>query len=225
MQPLFTLHRDFLDSTVLVLRKSMFNREVDARLVGLIGSVQLLKAFRSAGAAPPHGASEKERLRIELIGFLRKCLTQQAEVREELYRSLPDVLRANPTLHEAAFGLLAPQLARYFDAQPNPDRMWRCLSESNTRAGAPLLVNKCVERVGEAVVLHEPLPQLLFCIVQCLDIHRKKHASVAPEPGAAATQLFKDMSALAEQILKSELEDFELDKSSDYSDSVVVRVV
>lgn len=213
IHPLFSLHSDLLDSTVLVLRKSMFNREVAARLVGLIGSVELLKAFRSsqapAAAAEAGASSGKERLRLELLGFMRRCLTQQPEVREELYRSLPDVLRGNPGLHEAVFGMLAAQLRLYFDPQPSPDR-------------APLFLNKCLERTAECVLLLEPLPQLLYCIVQCLEIHRKKHAAVPAEAGAAATQLYKDMGALAEQILKSELEDFELDKSSDYSDSLVV---
>ena len=125
MQPLFTLNRGFLDSTVLVLRKSMFNREIEARLVGLIGSVQLLKAFRgnAPGAQQQNSSSETERLRIELLGFLRKCLSQQDQVREELYKALPDVLRTTPSLHEAVFGLLAPQLARYFEATSHPDRV------------------------------------------------------------------------------------------------------
>lgn len=117
VQPLFGRHPDFLDSTVLVLRKSMFNKEVEARLVGLLGSVQLLKSFKNAAQQP-----QMERLRMELLGFLRKCLSQQSQVREELYRALPDVLRTNPTLHEAVFGLLAPQLARYFEVAANNDR-------------------------------------------------------------------------------------------------------
>ena len=120
VQPLFGRHPDFLDSTVLVLRKSMFNKEVEARLVGLLGSVQLLKSFKNAAQQP-----QMERLRMELLGFLRKCLSQQSQVREELYRALPDVLRTNPTLHVAVFGLLAPQLARYFEAAANNDRAYR----------------------------------------------------------------------------------------------------
>lgn len=72
--------------------------------------------------------------------------------------------------------------------------------------------------------MHEPLPQLLFCIVQCLDVHQKKYASAAPEPGAAATLLMGDMRLLTQRILKSELEDFELDKSSDYTETLPVRI-
>ena len=90
----------------------------------------------------------------------------------------------------------------------------------------PLLLNKCVERVpaSESVVVHEPLPQLLYCIVQCLDLYRKKFANATPEPGAAAGVMMRDMTVLTERMLKSELEDFELDKSSDYSESLQVDI-
>lgn len=193
---------------MLVLRKSMFNRELDARLVGLVGSAQLLRAFNSKAAL----SSDKERLRLELLGFLRKCLTQQAEVREELYAVLPEVVRATPSVHEAAFGLLAPQLSRYLvlGAQ-NPGE-------------PPVQLSKCLEKVAasELVVVHEPLPQLLLCMLQCLDVHRRKEGSAATDPASAAALVQQQLSTLTTRILKSELEDFELDKSSDYSDTLMV---
>jgi hypothetical protein len=44
------------------------------------------------------------------IGLLRRCLTQQASVRRELYAGLQDVLRNNITLCDAIASLLMPQV-------------------------------------------------------------------------------------------------------------------
>ncbi len=57
-------------------------------------------------------------------------------------------------------------------------------------AGAPLALDKALERGKEKVVLHEPLPILLNCIVTCLDIHRRKAVALVEEGRISAVRLF-----------------------------------
>jgi hypothetical protein len=115
------------------------------------------QAAAGAGAAPalsqmdslaggPGGAT----LLHELMGFLRRCLAQQPEVRSVVYDGLPAVIAADPAAADAVAELLLPHVASFCE---HDDSM------------APLKLESCARSSPEGDVrVIEPLHRLLACV-------------------------------------------------------------
>lgn len=86
IQPLLQVNPSFQDHIILVLRKAIFNKETDARLTAVTGFLLLLKTISQSNQ------SDKEKVGLEILGFLKRCLNQQAVVREHLYEGLSDII-------------------------------------------------------------------------------------------------------------------------------------
>ncbi|KAK3595809.1 hypothetical protein CHS0354_014625 [Potamilus streckersoni] len=231
IQPLLKLSVSLRDSLILVLRKSMFSRQLDARKIGVSGFLMMLKHFRVIGGLPSSQASQaaisssqvqvdiharynpssNEALCLEILGNLRRCLTQQADVRLLLYQGLFDVLCRNTQLQTAILEILLAQLKKYY--------------ESGENINPPLKLEPCIQAQGDQVYLCEPLAHLLCCVHLCLDkvkdIQVKQRENGVDdddnEPSSAQTELEDMMESLIERMIESEMEDFELDKSADFS--------
>ncbi|KAL3678719.1 hypothetical protein R1sor_021675 [Riccia sorocarpa] len=108
--PLFQLSRDLQYYTILVLRKAMFGREESARMTAVQGLLELVIAEKK----PVINAN----LLQDLLGLLRRCLSQQANVREMLYQGLPKLLQMDPDSAENIFDLLFPHFSRYYSSGP-----------------------------------------------------------------------------------------------------------
>ena len=67
--PLAAISHDFQDHVVLVLRKAMFNREAEARVVAVRGFLTVL----TRGVAP----GDNDELALEIVNHLRRCFGQQ----------------------------------------------------------------------------------------------------------------------------------------------------
>ena len=108
--------------------------------------------IRAFGAPDAAGAT----MLHELLSFLRRCLSQQPEIREIVYDGLPSLLQADPQAAEHIAELLLPHFAMFFE----PDES----------LPAPLRLETCsrISHDGKMTRLLEPLPQLLSCIRRVL---------------------------------------------------------
>ncbi|XP_019626483.1 PREDICTED: Fanconi anemia group I protein-like [Branchiostoma belcheri] len=237
VQPLLKLSMPLKDTLMLVLRKAMFSRQADARKVAVTGFLMILRHFRVLGGLPssqscsqslsfsfsqvqvdihtPPSSAGNEALCLEILGNLRRCLTQQADVRLLLYEGMYDVLSRNPHLGPPILETLLSQFRRYYEEEDD--------------VTPPLQLDPCITAQGDQVFLMEPLGHLLCAMVQCL-LKCQQLASESEESeddeslAAVQSELGAVLGSLTRRMIKCEMEDFELDKSADFSMSSGVGV-
>ncbi|XP_051837044.1 Fanconi anemia group I protein [Antechinus flavipes] len=232
VQPLLKVSMSMRDSLILVLRKAMFANHLDARKSAVAGFLLLLKNFKILGSLSSSQCSQSigatqvqvdvhsrynsvanEAFCLEILDSLRRCLGQQADVRLMLYEGFYDVLRRNSQLANSIMHTLLIQLKQYYE--PKHDLL------------PPLKLEACILAQGDQIFLQEPLAHLLCCIQHCLAWYRNK---VMPEEEEEEEEegFQQDLEDMLESItlrmIKSELEDFELDKSADFSQATSVGI-
>ncbi|XP_043934143.1 Fanconi anemia group I protein [Protopterus annectens] len=234
IQPMLKVSMSMKDSLILVLRKAMFSSQLDARKSAVAGFLLLLKNFKVLGSLSSSQCSQSisstqvqvdvhmrynsaanEALCLEVLGSLRRCLSQQADVRLMLYEGFYDVLRRNSQLADSILQTLLSQLKRYYE--PEQDLL------------PPLKLEGCITAQGDQIFLQEPLAHLLCCIQHCLDWYRtivlQNQENETDDDDDEFHQDLEDMlESITRRMIKSELEDFELDKSADFSLSSNVGV-
>ncbi|XP_058854993.1 Fanconi anemia group I protein-like isoform X1 [Acipenser ruthenus] len=238
VQPLLKVSMSMKDSLILVLRKAMFSSQLDARKSAVAGFLLLLKNFKVLGSLASSQASQSvsasqiqvdvhsrynsaanETFCLEILGSLRRCLSQQADVRLLLYEGFHDVLRRNSQLASSILQTLLSQLKRYYE--PEQDLL------------PPVKLEGCITAQGDQIFLQEPLAHLLSCVVHCFlwyrelqrhNIHDEEEEEEEEEEGGIQEDLENILDSLTRRMIKSELEDFELDKSADFSLSSNVGV-
>ncbi|KAK6476919.1 Fanconi anemia group I protein-like isoform X1 [Huso huso] len=235
VQPLLKVSMSMKDSLILVLRKAMFSSQLDARKSAVAGFLLLLKNFKVLGSLASSQASQSvsasqiqvdvhsrynsaanETFCLEILGSLRRCLSQQADVRLLLYEGFHDVLRRNSQLASSILQTLLSQLKRYYE--PEQDLL------------PPVKLEGCITAQGDQIFLQEPLAHLLSCVVHCflwyreLQRHNIHEEEEEEEEGGIQEDLENILDSLTRRMIKSELEDFELDKSADFSLSSNVGV-
>ncbi|XP_025775544.1 Fanconi anemia group I protein isoform X2 [Puma concolor] len=233
VQPLLKVSMSVRDSLILVLRKAMFASQLDARKAAVAGFLLLLKNFKvlgslsssqcsqSIGASQVHvdvhsryNSVANETFCLEIMDSLRRCLGQQADVRLILYEGFYDVLRRNSQLANSIMQTLLSQLKQYYE--PKPDVL------------PPLKLEACILTQGDRICLQEPLDYLLCCVQHCLAWCKSKVMPPQQEKEEEEEGVYQDLEDLLESItsrmIKSELEDFELDKSADFSQSTCVGI-
>ncbi|NXJ04088.1 FANCI protein, partial [Odontophorus gujanensis] len=235
VQPLLKVSMSVRDSLILVLQKAIFSRQLDARKAAVAGFLLLLRNFKILGSLSSSQCSQaigatqvqadvhacynsaaNEAFCLEILGSLRRCLSQQADVRLMLYEGFYDVLRRNSQLTSSIMETLLSQVKQYY--LPQPDLL------------PPLKLEGCIMAQGDQIFLQEPLAHLLCCIQHCLawyksTVHLCKGAEDEEEEDVGFEQNFEEMlESVTRRMIKSELEDFELDKSADFSPSSGVGV-
>ncbi|NXP46312.1 FANCI protein, partial [Heliornis fulica] len=236
VQPLLKVSMSVRDSLILVLQKAIFSRQLDARKAAVAGFLLLLRNFKVLGSLSSSQCSQvigatqiqadvhacynsaaNEAFCLEILGSLRRCLSQQADVRLMLYEGFYDVLRRNSQLASSIMETLLSQIKQYY--LPQPDLL------------PPLKLEGCIMAQGDQIFLQEPLAHLLCCIQHCLawyksTVHLCQGAEDDnEEEDVGFEQNFEDMlESVTQRMIKSELEDFELDKSADFSLSSGVGV-
>lgn len=230
IQPLLKFSMSLKDALILVLRKAMFSRQLDSRKIGVNGFLLILKHFRVLGGLQPSQASQaisssqiqvdiharynpssNEALCLEIIGNLRRVLTQQADVRLIFYEGIYKVLCRNSQLQGPILDILLSQLKKYYE--PSED------------VNPPVKLDLCICAQGDQVYLQEPLAHLLGCIQLSLlkvsDIRRQQTDDDGPEDEthilAVKSELEDMLESITKRMVKSEMEDFELDKAADFS--------
>ncbi|KAM6125709.1 Fanconi anemia group I protein [Phoenicopterus ruber ruber] len=236
VQPLLKVSMSVRDSLILVLQKAIFSRQLDARKAAVAGFLLLLRNFKVLGSLSSSQCSQaigatqvqadvhacynsaaNEAFCLEILGSLRRCLSQQADVRLMLYEGFYDVLRRNSQLASSIMETLLSQIKQYY--LPQPDLL------------PPLKLEGCIMAQGDQIFLQEPLAHLLCCIQHCLawyksTVHLCQGAEDDDEEeDVGFEQNFEEMlESVTRRMIKSELEDFELDKSADFSLSTGVGV-
>ncbi|XP_066558133.1 Fanconi anemia group I protein [Amia ocellicauda] len=241
VQPLLKVSMSMKDSLIIVLRKAMFSSQLDARKSAVAGFLLLLKNFKVLGSLASSQASQiisssqiqvdvhsrynsaaNEAFCLEILGSLRRCLSQQADVRLMLYEGFHDVLRRNSQLASSIMQTLLSQLRRYYE--PEQDLL------------PPLKLESCISAQGDQIFLQEPLAHLLSCTVHCLlwyqDLHDHRRTTVEEDEDEEEEEdeggFQEDLEVLLRSVtcrmIKSDLEDFELDKSADFSLSSSVGI-
>ncbi|XP_014667582.1 PREDICTED: Fanconi anemia group I protein-like isoform X2 [Priapulus caudatus] len=233
VQPLMKLSMPLKDALMIVLRKGMFSSHLEARKMAVNGYLQVLKNFKVLGTIPGSQQSQSsssgswfsqiqadvhsrpnpkanEALCLEIIASLRKCFKQQAEIRTLLYEGIPVVVSSNAELCGPALELLLTHLRAYY--------------VSGDDVLPPVSLELCVATQGDVVTCNEPLGHLLASIVQILEKVAEKTSSGGEDDEGEQTDLEAlqldceaVLKSLSSRMVNAELEDFELDKSADFS--------
>ncbi|KAM9989717.1 hypothetical protein ACTFIY_005749 [Dictyostelium cf. discoideum] len=168
----------FLNNVIIVLKKSMFAREVEARASAVTGFIELLKCVSeillSINSNNNNNNNNRnnehlEKLRnfkIEVFSNLRRALTQQCEIRSILYQGFIDLIgfeKGNGMeFADDIFELLNIQSLHYLE-----------LSGNNN---SPINIDECLELKQNQVCLVEPIDRLIYCIQYCLNhVLTKEH--------------------------------------------------
>uniref|UniRef100_A0A8C7NPN1 FA complementation group I n=1 Tax=Oncorhynchus mykiss TaxID=8022 RepID=A0A8C7NPN1_ONCMY len=166
-----------------------------------------------------YNSAANEAFCLEILSSLRRCLGQQADVRLMLYEGFHDVLRRNSQLASSIMQTLLSQVRRYYE--PEQDLL------------PPVKLELCIGAQGDQVFLQEPLAHLLSCTVHCLLWYQGMRRSARPnaggsdnddddeEEGGFQDELQSILESITRRMIKCELEDFELDKSAEFSLSSV----
>ncbi|KAM9586227.1 Fanconi anemia group I protein isoform 2-T2 [Trichechus inunguis] len=234
VQPLLKVSMSMRDSLILVLRKAMFASQLDARKSAVAGFLLLLKNFKVLGSLSSSQCSQSigvsqvhvdvhsrynsvanETFCLEIIDSLRRCLGQQADVRIMLYEGFYDVLRRNSQLVNSIMQTLLSQLKQFYE--PKPDLL------------PPLKLEACIVTQGDQTFLQEPLAHLLCCIQHCLAWYKSRVMPLQQEEEEEEEEGFYQelddmLESITNRVIKSELEDFELDKSSDFSQTTDIGI-
>uniref|UniRef100_A0A3Q2XV84 FA complementation group I n=1 Tax=Hippocampus comes TaxID=109280 RepID=A0A3Q2XV84_HIPCM len=232
VQPLLKVSMSMKDALILVLRKAMFS-QLDGRKSAVTGFLLLLKNFKVLGSLASsqcsqtisssqiqvdvhsrYNAAANEAFCLEILSSLRRCLGQQADVRLMLYEGFYDVLRRNSQLASSIMQTLFSQLRRYYE--PEQDLL------------PPLKLQPCITASGEQIHLQEPLQaHLVSSTVHCLlwltNMRRSAKISAyddddnEDEDEGYQSELQVILESITKRMIKSEMEDFELDKSAEFS--------
>uniref|UniRef100_A0A8P4GGF6 FA complementation group I n=1 Tax=Dicentrarchus labrax TaxID=13489 RepID=A0A8P4GGF6_DICLA len=229
VQPLLKVSMSLKDALILVLRKAMFSSQLDGRKSAVTGFLLLLKNFKVLGSLASSQCSQaiqvdvhsrynsaaNEAFCLEILSSLRRCLGQQADVRLMLYEGFYDVLRRNSQLASSIMQTLSSQMKRYYE--PEQDLL------------PPVKLEPCITALGDQVYLQEPLAHLVSCTVHCLLWLQNMRRSSNPNMGDSdddeeeeeeegyQSELQTILESMTRRMIKSELEDFELDKSAEFS--------
>ncbi|XP_007944281.1 Fanconi anemia group I protein [Orycteropus afer afer] len=229
VQPLLKVSMSMRDSLILVLRKAIFASQLDARKSAVAGFLLLLKNFKVLGSLSSSQCSQSigvsqvhvdvhsrynsvanETFCLEIMDSLRRCLSQQSDVRIMLYEGFYDVLRRNSQLANSIMQTLLSQLKQFYE--PKLDLL------------PPLKLEACIVTRGDQIFLQEPLAHLLCCVQHCLAWYKSKVMPLQQEEEEEEEEGFYQalddmLESITNRMIKSELEDFELDKSSDFSET------
>ncbi|XP_067128123.1 Fanconi anemia group I protein isoform X2 [Centruroides vittatus] len=232
LTPLLKISSPLKDALMVVLRKALFHREIDARKVAISGFLIVLRNFKLLeGSGSQNSYSQSsislsqvrievhmnhqpgsfEALCLELLGTLRRVFTQQSDIRSLLYEGLHEVLCRNLQLSDAIFELLMNQFEKYY--------------EKDKEISPPLKLESCIDLKYEEITIIEPLPHLLTCIQLCVSTILQKTSNDDDDDCEQSTCfnfLKSSLDHLTKRIISTDFEDFDLDCSSDFSTATSV---
>ncbi|XP_033114599.1 Fanconi anemia group I protein-like [Anneissia japonica] len=226
IQPLVKVSITLKDALMLMLRKALFSRQVEGRKLAATGYLLILKNFKVYGSLPSSqcsqiacsssqvfvdvhqkGSPDYEAIVCsEILGSLRRSFNQQADVKLILYEGLYEALSNNSKLKGEILEMLSNQLEKYYvdDSEVLP----------------PIKLEPCIAEQGDKVYITEPVTHLLMALGQSL-LFCKRRGQEDEEENVNVEKLVDKLDgvlkSLATRMISSEMEDFELDKSADYS--------
>ncbi|KAG8177343.1 hypothetical protein JTE90_020983 [Oedothorax gibbosus] len=178
LAPVMKISMPLKDTLMLVLRKALFHRDIEARKVAVSGYLMVLKKLNFIGRVTLSqsqtslssqassasmistqvradvyvsvGNPSSKTMCLEIMGLLKRVLMQQGVVRQLLYEGLYDAVFQNKSLRDIVLELLLGQFEKYYD--------------SNEDCDVPLNFNLCLQEQKEGVALDEPLAHLITTI-------------------------------------------------------------
>ena len=219
------------NATILILRKSLFSPNIETRRIAVIGVIQLLKCFRinsslqitqmlmsqsssclSQAAINVHqgGVTNNEALCLELMGVLKRGLSQQAAVRMTLYRGLHDVVGRNPELCVGVLDMLYSHAIE--------------LNITSEDAINPIDVEAMICIKGSDVYTIEPIGWFLHCVQLIVGKANHLYGDVNTTPEEVDTSSLIKLTELLNRLRKLYADsldtlDFNFEKGADYSKS------
>ncbi|KAJ9598016.1 hypothetical protein L9F63_026878 [Diploptera punctata] len=208
------------DVLIMVLRKALFSRNIETRKMAVSGFLQLLKHLDVKGMAvlssqssqfnssqsnshsmltqidmEASGKSNNEAICLEILGVLRRCFIQQAEVRLRLYEGLHSGVIRNPELSVFVQDMIVGHFNQYYepDAETLP----------------PLNFSSAVVIKDVTVELKEPLGNLVYAIQQLVTTSSCENRS---------EKLVNILDSLCARMIKCSLEDFGLNDTTNLLD-------
>ncbi|KAJ2559821.1 hypothetical protein EV175_000135 [Coemansia sp. RSA 1933] len=226
--PMLLDDAQFRSSLLLVLRKILFTHSIDDRLTALSGLFVLARGFVTeldvCQGRDMDESSCKQRsdmlmsVLLEVLGLLRRCFTQQPEVRAMSYERLalmlddPCVGRSRFFLH-AVCGTVQSEFAKYYNA--------------NRAHDSPVNIVQCINPTTHKVAM--PISMFLQCVSnlaaklgQSSETSSASSSSSSSSSAAPLLLLLQQSSHgiwtdICVRFSKTQIEDFELDPTGDYS--------
>ncbi|XP_052759404.1 Fanconi anemia group I protein [Galleria mellonella] len=130
---------------------------------------------------------------LEVLSIMRRCLVQDAAVKQLLYTKLYYCAKEKNTLHETILETLYEHLNKY-------------LAESEDE-GPPLLLHKCVQVTATGATLVEPISYLLYAIaefIQPVEDEDLEDILGSPSADTGSALLKSQLTYIMEKLCKSE---------------------
>lgn len=125
IHPLYNYQTGLRENMILVLRKAMFSVEIDARKISIRGFLSLLSWLTER--------NENKNLQEEILNSLRRCLSQQIQIREELYIGLIEIYEKNLHLRKIVLQILFFHFSKYYsDNSSTPIHISLCFNKKNS---------------------------------------------------------------------------------------------
>ena len=112
---------------------------------------------------------------IFFVANLRRCLSQQAEVRLRLYNEFRLLVKSSQMLLPAVFEILYPQFLIYY--------------ERDQSVSTPLRLGTCIDSRNGMPSIAEPLAQLLTALTWCVTLWQDECAEGASTFSVFTTSL------------------------------------
>ncbi|KAI9263424.1 FANCI solenoid 4-domain-containing protein [Phascolomyces articulosus] len=207
VQPVASRNNQFRDGLMLILRKSMFAKDLNGRMVSVNGFLALLSdVFSQQNNNSSNSSRPSQGVAFEILGLLRRCFNQQSEIRAAAYKGLAR-LSEHREIASDIFEILYSQFQRVY--------------EKDRGMVTPLRLDVCVDHAshssGGAPRLAEPIHILLASLFQTLK--NLENGMDVTHNSVIADQIHscrEDLTSLVFRLSKSDLEDFELDKTADF---------
>ena len=174
--PLFKLSRDTRDSLIMVLRKLLFSPKISSKQTATAGVLMMLRTVKIPGskclsqsmsqssgslsqiAVDVHrgrGSLTAESVCLELLGALRRCFSQQCQVKVVLYNGIIEAVNTNSQLCEGAVDLVYSHVLTLWGPEGSSRHRWEIKLDKIMK-----------ESEDEQWVLDEPLGWLVSFIQQ-----------------------------------------------------------
>ncbi|ROT72473.1 Fanconi anemia group I-like protein [Penaeus vannamei] len=236
--PLLKMSMTLKDALMITLRKMLFSKQVESRQVAVRGFLQFLRHFRVMGTLPNSQASmsfssslstvsinadvhsvfnnsTNEALCLELLGVLRRCFSQQHEVKSTFYAGLYDVSRANPKLTVSILELLLQHIKVFLDVRADIFN--------------PVILKKVISIQGENAVLIEPMGDLLGSLGAIKTYYEENRERITTEDDddeenavSVLNEVCSIFDHLTEKLAGCGLDDLGLDTNGEFSNSSAV---
>ncbi|CAG8548944.1 1682_t:CDS:10 [Funneliformis mosseae] len=152
LQPLFYENQSLRDGLMVILRKGLFTKELEGRQIALSGYLRLLKmpSAKNRRICSNDLLDNQNSLSFEILGNLRKCFSQQPQLRLSLYEGLLEMMDVHQHLNPIIFDILYPHFQQFF--------------EQGSSLYATVHIESCIETLNGEPHIVEPLPYLLICL-------------------------------------------------------------